>query len=84
MYAIRSYYEKAMLVTNVGGLAEIVPHQKTGYVVDPNPDAIADALVDFYENKRQCEFENQIPEVKKQFSWTKMAETFINLLTQLS
>lgn len=78
------HFEKAMLVTNVGGLAEIVPHQKTGYVVDPNPDAIADALVDFYENKRQCEFENQIPEVKKQFSWTKMAETFINLLTQLS
>lgn len=78
------HFEKAMLVTNVGGLAEIIPHQKTGYVVDPNPDAIADALVDFYENKRQCEFESQIPEVKKQFSWTKMAETFINLLTQLS
>ena len=78
------HFEKAMLVTNVGGLAEIVPHQKTGYVVDPNPEAITDALVDFYEKKRQCEFESQIPEVKKQFSWTKMAETFINLLTQLS
>ena len=30
---IAYHFEKAMLVTNVGGLAEIVPHQKVGFVV---------------------------------------------------
>ncbi|MDD2286663.1 MAG: glycosyltransferase, partial [Paludibacter sp.] len=53
---IAYHYENPMLVTDVGGLAEIVPHNKVGYVVDVNPDKIADALVDFFANKRAEEF----------------------------
>ena len=40
------HFEKPMLVTNVGGLGEIVHDGKMGYAVDPNPKAIADAIVD--------------------------------------
>ena len=46
------HFNKSMLVTNVGGLAEIIPDGKIGYVVEPEIREIADALVDFYENDR--------------------------------
>lgn len=68
------HFEKPMLVTNVGGLSEIIPDQKIGYVVDPNEKAIANAIVDFYNNKRQQEFEENILEEKKKFSWANMVD----------
>jgi|GEM_PF-5842038 len=63
-----------MVVTDVGGLAEIVPHGKAGYVVPVNATAIADAIVDFYENDRVGAFEAGVAEGKKRFSWRVMVE----------
>jgi glycosyltransferase involved in cell wall biosynthesis len=45
-----------MLVTNVGGLAETVPHGEVGYVTEKDEKAIADALVDFYTNQKESKF----------------------------
>ena len=45
-----------MLVTNVGGLPEIVPNGKVGYSVEPEAKVIADAINDFYSNGRYAEF----------------------------
>ena len=45
-----------MLVTDVGGLSEIVSNQKVGYVTAKDPKAIADAINDFYINKKENEF----------------------------
>ena len=66
------HFNKPMLVTNVGGLGEIIPNGKVGYVVNPNPKAIADALVDFYGNKRETEFISFAKEEKKKYSWDVM------------
>lgn len=71
---IAYHFEKPMLVTNVGGLAEIVPNGKVGYVVDTNPREIADAIIDFYENKREGTFIENIKEEKKKYRWEKMTE----------
>ena len=38
---IAYHFEKPMLVTDVGGLREIVPDGKCGYVVKPDPKEIA-------------------------------------------
>jgi len=78
------HFEKPMLVTNVGGLAEIIPDQKVGYVVEPNPQAIADQLVDFYENRRCDEFIANLIEEKKKYDWSTMTGTIQNLYTQLT
>jgi len=64
-----------MLVTNVGGLAEIVPHNKVGYTVNPDAKEIADALVDFYENERFDDFTANLIIEKEKYSWSKMTET---------
>jgi len=76
---IAYHFEKPMLVTNVGGLAEIVPHGKVGYTVHPNEKEITDALCDFYENERFNNFTANIILEKEKYSWSKMIYT-INIL----
>lgn len=77
------HFNKPMLVTNVGGLSEIIPDGKIGYVVDPEIQKIADALVDFYKNDRMAEFETNILEEKKKFSWSNLVRTFISVFNQI-
>ncbi len=62
-------FGRPMLVTNVGGLAEIVPHGKAGYVVEPEPLGVAEALNDFYTNHREQEFNSAVEILKERFSW---------------
>ncbi|MBE6338218.1 MAG: glycosyltransferase [Lentimicrobiaceae bacterium] len=73
------HFEKPMLVTDVGGLREIVPNGKVGYVVEPEPKKIADAICDFYDNDRKEFFEANIVEEKKKYEWSKMTETIMKL-----
>ena len=74
------HFEKPVLVTNVGGLGEIIPNGKVGYVVEPNPSAVADALVDFYEKDRSVSFVEGVREEKKKYRWSNMTEAIKNLL----
>ena len=74
------HFEKPMLVTDVGGLKEIVPNNVIGYVTDVNPQSIADALVDFFHNNRKDEFEQNIAIEKQKYSWSKMTEAILNLI----
>lgn len=76
---IAFHFEKPMLVTNVGGLPEIVPDGKIGYVVEPNAKQIADALCRFFEEHKQEEFERNIVEEKKKYAWS----TFTQVLSEL-
>jgi glycosyltransferase involved in cell wall biosynthesis len=78
---IAYHFEKPMLVTNVGGLAEIVPHGKVGYIVNPDEKEIADALIVFFENERFNDFTTSIILEKKKYSWSKMTDTINNLRT---
>ncbi len=76
------HFEVPILVTNVGGLAEIVPHGKVGYAVEPKVEAIAESILDFFENNRASEFEANLKEEKKRFEWSKMIETLEKLLSE--
>ena len=69
---IAYHFERPMLVTDVGGLAELIPAGVVGYVVPPTPQAIADAVVDFYAQQREETFVAGGREQKKQFSWPVM------------
>ena len=69
---IAYHFERPMLVTDVGGLAELIPGGVVGYVVPPTAAAIADAVVDFYAQQREESFVVGVREEKKQFSWPLM------------
>ena len=71
------HFEKPMLVTNVGGLAEIIPDGKAGYVVAPDSHAIADALVDFLEKKP--DFSEGIREEKQKYGWEVCVKNILYL-----
>ena len=73
------HFEKAMLVTDVGGLKEIIHDGKFGYVVQPEAEKIADALVDFFENKRKSFFESRVAEEKKKYSWDRITAAIIKV-----
>ena len=69
---IAYHFEKPMLVTNVGGLAEIVPHGKAGYVVEPEKREIAKALSEFFIGKKENSFLKGLLEEKAKYSWSNM------------
>ena len=73
------HFEKPCLVTNVGGLGEIIHDGRMGYAVEPQVDAIANALKDYYENKRQAAFTEYLIEEKKKYEWGKMTDVIIGL-----
>ena len=77
---IAYHFERPMLVTNVGGLAEIVPHNKVGYVCDINSKQIADCIVEFYTQNKEEEFTENTKEEKKRFSWGQLVEGVDNLI----
>ena len=77
---IAYHFERPMLVTNVGGLAEIVPNNKVGYVTTQNPNDIADAIIDFYSNKREGEFVKNVSVEKSRFSWQSLIDGIESLI----
>jgi D-inositol-3-phosphate glycosyltransferase len=74
-------FNKPMVVTDVGGLAEIVPDGKCGYVVAPEPEAIAKAISDFFSGDEE-RFRPGIEEQKKFYSWDKLTEALRTLARQ--
>jgi D-inositol-3-phosphate glycosyltransferase len=81
---IAYHFEKPMLVTNVGGLKEIVPHNKVGYVCEPNTKAVSDCLFDFFSNEKEKEFINGVKAEKSKYSWGKMIANIKSLHKDLS
>ena len=75
---IAYHFDKPMLVTKVGGLAEIVPNGKVGYSVEPDISAIATALQAFAKDRPN--FTEGIRDEKKQYSWAVMTQRILSLI----
>jgi len=76
------HFNKPMIVTNVGGLAEIVPDGVCGYVVEPDPAAIAGAICDFFSGDGN-RFAAGIEEKKKEYSWDRLTAALRSLLREV-
>ena len=72
------YFEKPMVVSNVGGLPALVPDGKAGLVAEPNPTAFADAILRFYE-LGEAGFIPHLRSEKQQYSWQKLVESIFDL-----
>lgn len=73
------HFEKPMVVTAVGGLAEIVPDNQAGYVVDPEPEAIGTAILNFFRLNKQTSFTETIRQRKHLFSWQAVVSAIIKV-----
>jgi glycosyltransferase involved in cell wall biosynthesis len=73
------HFEKPMVVTNVGGLGSLVPHEKVGLVAEPDPKAIADAILRFYQLGEDY-FIPHLRTEKMKYSWNNL----VNAVTELA
>ena len=76
---IAYHFGVPMLVTDVGGLAEIVPDQRVGYVTPADDRSIADAILDFFKGNRAAEFRENIISERKRFTWDAMSREILEL-----
>jgi D-inositol-3-phosphate glycosyltransferase len=76
---IAFHFEKPMLVTDVGGLREIVQDGICGYVVKPEKAKITEAILDYFDNDRKSVFTEGVKKEKEKFSWDKMTGSIIEV-----
>ncbi len=74
------HFDKPMVVSNVGALPEMVPDGKAGYVVDPEPEAIAEAIGKYFDENKEQVFTENVRIEKKKYSW----DIFINAIDKLA
>ncbi|MEO1261813.1 MAG: glycosyltransferase [Bacteroidota bacterium] len=80
---IAYHFNKPMIVTNVGGLSEMCPDGKVGYVVPPDPTSIADAALKFFnQTDREAMIENIIGE-KQKYSWDILTDAIYGLARKI-
>lgn len=77
---IAYYYNKPMIVTNVGGLAELVPHGKSGLVCNPNAEALAANIVKLYEEELIDKLTQGACEEKQRFTWDTLIQKLFELV----
>ena len=72
------HFEKPMVVTNVGGLPSLVPDGKVGIVAEPNPQAIADGILKFYQLGENY-FIPHLRIEKEKYSWENLSKAIQKL-----
>ena len=65
------HFETPMIVTNVGGLPDMVPEGKAGLIAEPNAASLAEKIIVYFE-KGDAFFKPHLIEEKKKFSWEKL------------
>jgi glycosyltransferase involved in cell wall biosynthesis len=72
------HFEIPMLVTNVGGLPAMVPHEKAGLVAEPEPHSIAENIL-LHFKKQEGWYLAALKEEKKKYSWDIMVTKILEL-----
>lgn len=80
---IAYHFEIPILVTNVGGLPEMVPHEKVGFVTSQSTEEIAECLRRFYLENKEGEFKANLKVEKEKYSWDKLTAKVLNLAKSL-
>jgi glycosyltransferase involved in cell wall biosynthesis len=57
----------------------MVPHEKVGYVVEVSPDAIKNAIQQFYSENKKKEFTSNIKIEKEKYGWEILSNGIIHL-----
>jgi len=72
------HFEKPIVVTRVGALPDMVPHEKVGLVAEPDAKSLATAVLRFY-TLGEAHFLPHLREEKKKYTWD-LLEQNIKLL----
>ncbi len=75
---IAYHFDKPVVVSDVGGLPEIVQDGRTGFICEPDSKQIAERIKKYFNSDPKI-FSSYISEYKRQFSW----EIFVKVLLEL-
>ena len=76
---IAYHFNKPMIVTNVGGLKDMCPDGKVGYVVSPHADEIKKAILKFFNETNINEMIENINQIKELYSWSIFTKKLLAL-----
>jgi len=74
------HFDLPMIVSNVGGLPELVQDGYVGYVVEPNVNSIAEGIASFYRHDKEAQFRTNIIDEKKKYSWDTFGKELLKLI----
>jgi glycosyltransferase involved in cell wall biosynthesis len=81
---ISYHFNLPVIITNVGGLKEMVEDEKTGLVVKENsPESIGQAIRKYFEKEMKEKLIPSIQEYKTTHSWERLAEDTLELANRL-
>lgn len=68
-------FDKPVVVTNVGGLPDVVTDGETGYVVEAkNPQKLAEVIIRFFQGEKVAVICENIRSEHDKFSWDRITE----------
>ncbi len=74
-------FNKPVIATNVGGLAEVVKNNKTGFIVEKeNPRILAETIIKFYSEDKEKEFLVNIEKELEKYSWKRFVDGMMELV----
>lgn len=73
-----------VVATDVGGLPEVVLNDQTGFIVPPKDEnALAEAVIRFFEENKAEAFAESIARENEKYSWDRMIEHIESLYARL-
>ncbi len=76
---IAYFYDTPMLVTNVGGLAELVPNNLVGLVCEKDSEQIASKLAHFFQQNLEPQMKQAIQTEKQKFTWEYLCNALLQI-----
>ena len=77
---IAFHFGRPLIITDVGGLAEVVPDGVAGLVVPPeDPHALADAIIRYFEEGLEEALSKGVRRERKKYSWDRLYEAIEEL-----
>lgn len=74
------HFDRPVIITDVGGLPEVVPHELAGLVVPPNdPDALAAAVIRYFEAGMGERLAEGVRRQKNKYGW----DAFLSAVEQM-
>ena len=78
---IAYHFDKPVVVTNVGGLPDMVKQNETGIIIEPrNPKTLGDVLAKNLKNDNFVKMSENVKKFKRQFSWDSFVEEIETLI----
>ena len=70
------HFQKPMIVTHVGSLPSMVPHMRAGLVAEPNEEAIAEAIEQYFQLGENY-FIPHLRNEKQKYTWDKLTRAIL-------